>query len=768
MRGNSVLRGATPNAIKITKFDSDIITIPPPSPEPKPSLGQSPAHSPPLHPRGSGKTPKRSVTFQNLDDSERMISKKALRRQQLEKAYGFQGWGGSAMDHFVDYLISEDALLSRQTANGKLTYCFGGGFKSVLPGRPFERDSKTNEHLVVKNGLYRPPQVASDANTAVSPRLKSASLYRHAYTLLYLNKENGNVKDRALIEKFYHLAKDLQTKSKKDETEDDVALFSTTTKPQNASSPYVPAVPVPEFEEQQQKQQQQPEEEEGWRTKSNHSISLRNSIVSNYSHESARLQSGLGSPMSEVSDKKPAKKDKIQPVPTSDASPDPDLAISPNLLLSIQRQIRHFTEIRDMHTPDGLQRLIRVKEQEKSDMGINKCRTIEECILAEQVRQTELRLALASKRASSAPPSRPSVPSSSPSPAGPPAPSAAASASLASSSGEIMLTALSPSPRPPMLPAEEISESDLTHLLPPRGHVSVSFPAIRINPASSHSISEHDTDSPNYHQNTNHNKNKNDKKSNLNNENVGKERETAVTTPSRAIFRRRSSQWRKSVSTRASVEIDLASSHTPWTSYDNNHDNDPDDQLLSSNHEQNHQQQEEVDRQTEQKTEMESKENEMAFFKVKSENLKAIEEESRNVTAISVHIVNKGKGSSGRNNNNDPQVKKDFNIQNGRPKSATRATTSRRTDNSSLYFFSDEVHKTSPQNPNPHPNQGVALGYSIAVMPIKSQPVNNKSQLTTTTAGNNKITESSTLNLKSTLRPTSAPIYASRLKGSKL
>ena len=334
MNGNAVLRkGSLLLMSKGSKSQLDIQKSSSPDASPRQELES---------PSGVLKIAMNSGTEQHRPSS----ATKNMRSGSLSERNSYAGWGGTAMHDFVDHLLpghSDSAHAAQPFSSNNRMY--GGGYRThsnrKLPSnQTITSSSSSSSYAVNIDSKTVVDAEQDDYAPAISPRLKSATAYRHAYALLYMNKANKNARVTSKIDNFLSVAKDLQLKSLERE---EVAFME-----EKQDSPVEEDVPQgpPEGAEDVQ--------EEVITTPQRY---IRKRVPPSF----------LVSPP-------PPQRD------TTAVSSPRDIAISKDMIISIQKQIRNYTQIRDLHSPSGLERLIQVKEQERIDIRSTNCRSVNDFI----------------------------------------------------------------------------------------------------------------------------------------------------------------------------------------------------------------------------------------------------------------------------------------------------------------------------------------------------------------------------------------------------
>ena len=334
MNGNAVLRkGSLLLMSKGSKSQLDIPKSSSPDASPRQELES---------PSGVLKIAMNSCTEQHRPSS----ATKNMRSGSLSERNSYAGWGGTAMHDFVDHLLpghSDSAHAAQPFSSNNRTY--GGGYRTHSNGKLPSNQTITSNSSSSSYAVNIDSKTVVDAEQdghapAISPRLKSATAYRHAYALLYMNKANKNARVTSKIDNFLSVAKDLQLKSLERE---EVAFME-----ERQDSPVEEDVPQgpPEGAEDVQEEV----------------------ITTPQRYIRKRM------PPSFLVSPPPPQRD------TTAVSSPRDIAISKDMIISIQKQIRNYTQIRDLHSPSGLERLIQVKEQERIDIRSTNCRSVNDFI----------------------------------------------------------------------------------------------------------------------------------------------------------------------------------------------------------------------------------------------------------------------------------------------------------------------------------------------------------------------------------------------------
>eukprot|EP01035_Chromulina_nebulosa_P026682 gene26682-34961_t len=320
LNGNAVLRkGAIFTMNKGSKSQLDIQNL------------SSPHSSPRNELESSSGIPKIAISSSN-EGTRPLSASKKVRSGSHSEGYSFAGWGGTAMKDFVDHLIpdpanSETLSASPPSTSESKSSSYGGGYRSNLKGKLSKKpalSSKTGDND------------GQDGDVpATSPRLKSATAYRHAHALLYMNKANKNVRASSKIDQFLSVAKDLQKKGL--EIEEERLSFAAA---EEAAAAVVEEVP---------------------------------------SKEEACVPEVIAAPQRFIR-KKILPSHPISPPPQRDAPAVPsssqEIVVSQDMIVSMQKQIRNYTQIRDLHSPSGLDRLIQVEEQKRINIKSTSCRSV--------------------------------------------------------------------------------------------------------------------------------------------------------------------------------------------------------------------------------------------------------------------------------------------------------------------------------------------------------------------------------------------------------
>lgn len=359
LNGNAVLRkGSILTMNKGSKSQLDIQNI------------SSPRSSPRNDEELSSRVPKIAISSSSNEGKRPSSASKTVRPGSHSEGYSFASWGGTAMNDFVDHLIpapansetTTEAPPSTSTSTSKSS-SFGGGYRTNLKGKSTTEQATRSATNKSKSGVIHDGPVCDVS--ATSPRLKSATAYRHAYALLYMNKANKNAIASSKIDKFLSVAIDLQKKGL--EREESLRFAAA------AVEAAVAAAVLEEVRSDDHKDEAGIPEEV---------IILPQRFI--------RKKVLPSHPMSP-----PPQRDRDTAALSSTANKE--VVISQDMIVSIQKQIRNYTQIRDLHSPSGLERLIQVKEQERINIRSTNCRSVNDFMKTVEVRVSPPPSAMARK-----------------------------------------------------------------------------------------------------------------------------------------------------------------------------------------------------------------------------------------------------------------------------------------------------------------------------------------------------------------------------------